>query len=409
MRSAPSPPPSTGSAGACRRRCSSWNDTRRVESRRGGRRVDIDQLMRAVAIVLAVTAIAVSIARRLNLGSTLGLLVVGAALGPYSPHPLLGMEHVDELQAIGEIGIVLLLFLLGLDIRPSRLWAMRGMVVGLGTAQYVLSAAAVAGALLLQGYGGGQRVVVIGLALAMSSAAVALGALEEHGDIGRLEGRATIAVQILQSFVLIGLLTVIPLLGTPVKSIQPPGLRHTLEVLGVILAIQVTARWILPRLLTLTATSLGSGAFALTIIAAVFGAAATLDSLGVSLTPRRVRPRGQPLELDLRRPGEGGGGPCQAVSPRPLLHHHRHGAGLARGAGRRSGPHAGPARAAGREVRGRGRARARLSLRAPRGPPHRGAPDALRRGGVRHRRQRSLVRHPGCPPLRVEPHLHLGV
>ena len=74
--------------------------------------MDIDQLMRAVAIVLAVTAVAVSVARRLNLGSTLGLLVVGAALGPHSPHPLLGIEHVDELQAIGEIGIVLLLFLL---------------------------------------------------------------------------------------------------------------------------------------------------------------------------------------------------------------------------------------------------------------------------------------------------------
>ncbi len=245
--------------------------------------MDIDQLMRAVAIVLAVTAVAVSIARRLNLGSTLGLLVVGAALGPHSPHPLLGIEHVDELQAIGEIGIVLLLFLLGLDIRPARLWAMRGMVVGLGTAQYVLSTAAIAGVLLLQGVGSGQPVVVIGLALAMSSAAVALPALTEHGDSGSLQGRATIAVQILQSFVLIALLTVIPLLGGPVGSIHAPGLRRTAEVLGVILAIQVGARWVLPRLLTLTATSLGSGAFTLTIIAAVFGTAATLDSLGVSM------------------------------------------------------------------------------------------------------------------------------
>ena len=245
--------------------------------------MDIDQLMPAVAIVLAVTAIAVSIARRLNLGSTLGLLVVGAALGPHSPHPLLGFGHVDELQAIGEIGVVLLLFLLGLDIRPARLWAMRGMVVGLGTAQYVLCAAAIAGVLLLQGAGSGEPVVVIGLALAMSSAAVALAALDEHGDTGNLEGRATIAVQILQSFVLIALLTVIPLLGAPAGSIHPPGLRHTLEVLGVILAIQVAARWVLPRLLTLTATNLGSGAFALTIIAAVFGTAATLDSLGVSM------------------------------------------------------------------------------------------------------------------------------
>jgi glutathione-regulated potassium-efflux system protein KefB len=245
--------------------------------------MDIDQLMRAVAIVLAVTAIAVTIARRLNLGSTLGLLVVGAALGPHSPHPLMGMEHVDELQAVGEVGVVLLLFLLGLDIRPSRLWAMRGMVVGLGTAQFVLSAAAIAGALALNGVGAWKGMVVVGLALAMSSAAVSIAALQDHGGTASLEGRATIAVQILQSFVLIALLIAIPLLGAPVRSVQPPGLRHTLEVLGVILVIQVTARWVLPRLLTLTATNLGSGAFTLTIIAAVFGAAATLDSLGVSM------------------------------------------------------------------------------------------------------------------------------
>jgi glutathione-regulated potassium-efflux system protein KefB len=245
--------------------------------------MDIDQLMRAVAIVLAVTAVAVSIARRLNLGSTLGLLVVGAALGPHSPHPLLGISHVDELQAVGEIGVVLLLFLLGLDIRPSRLWAMRGMIVGLGTAQYILSSLAIAGVLLLTGVGTGEPLVIIGLALAMSSAAVAMAALDEHGDAGSPQGRATIAVQILQSFVLIALLTVIPLLGSTPRSIHPPGLRHTSEVLGIILAIQLLARFVLPRLLTLTAINLGSGAFALTIIAAVFGAAATLDSFGVSM------------------------------------------------------------------------------------------------------------------------------
>jgi glutathione-regulated potassium-efflux system protein KefB len=156
------------------------------------------------------------------------------------------------------------------------------MVVGLGTAQYVLSALAIAGVLLLHGADTGEPVVIIGLALAMSSAALALGALEEHSDTGSSEGRATIAVQILQSFVLIGLLTVIPLLGAR-PGVHPLGLRHTLEVLGVILAIQVLARWVLPRLLTLTATNLGSGGFTLTIIAAVFGAAATLDSVGVSM------------------------------------------------------------------------------------------------------------------------------
>lgn len=245
--------------------------------------MDIDELMRAVAIVLGLTVVAVGLARQLALGSTLALLVVGIALGPHSPRPLLGPEHIEELQAVGEVGVVLLLFLMGIDTRPSRLWAMRGMIVGLGTLQYVVTALAIAGVLLVHGVGTGEPVLIIGLILAMSSAAVALGALDEHGDAASPEGRATLAVQILQSFVVIGLLTLIPLLGATSRSVHSPGFRHTAEVLGAIVTVQVLARWVLPRVLSLTARTLGAGALTLVIIAAVFGAAATLDSLGVSM------------------------------------------------------------------------------------------------------------------------------
>jgi glutathione-regulated potassium-efflux system ancillary protein KefC len=245
--------------------------------------MDIDQLMLAAAILMTATAIAVGVAKKLNLGSTVALLAVGVALGPHSPHPLL-VNHVDELHALGEIGVALLLFLLGLDVRPRRLWSLRRMVIGFGSLQYLLSAAAIAGLLFLLGPAHWLPVVLVGLGLAMSSAAIALAAIEERADTATPEGRTTIAVQILQAFVVIAVLAVIPILGSfPVHDVEPPSVRRVLEVLGAVIGVYVVGRYLLPRVLVLTARNLGSGAFGLIIIAAVFGAASLLDRLGISM------------------------------------------------------------------------------------------------------------------------------
>ena len=103
--------------------------------------MNISYLMLAVAIMMVATTVAVAVAKRLNLGSIVALLVVGMALGPHSPMPLV-TGHVDELQAVGEIGVMLLMFAIGLDTQPNRLWSMRRLVFGLGSAQYALTSAA---------------------------------------------------------------------------------------------------------------------------------------------------------------------------------------------------------------------------------------------------------------------------
>jgi glutathione-regulated potassium-efflux system protein KefB len=97
--------------------------------------------------MITATVVAGSVAKQLNLGSIVALLVVGMALGPHSPRPLL-TGHVEELQTVGEIGVILLLFLFGLETKPERLSSMRRLFYGLGTAQYFLTTIAIAGLLI---------------------------------------------------------------------------------------------------------------------------------------------------------------------------------------------------------------------------------------------------------------------
>ena len=131
--------------------------------------------------MITATVVAGSVAKKLNLGSIVALLVVGMALGPHSPRPLL-TGHIEELQTVGEIGVILLLFLVGLETQPGKLSSMRRLFFGLGTAQYLLTAIAIAGLLIAVAHLHWQSALIIALGLAMSSDAIAIASLEEHGE-----------------------------------------------------------------------------------------------------------------------------------------------------------------------------------------------------------------------------------
>jgi glutathione-regulated potassium-efflux system protein KefB len=131
--------------------------------------------------MITATVVAGSVAKQLNLGSIVALLVVGMALGPHSPRPLL-TGHVEELQTVGEIGVILLLFLVGLETKPEKLSSMRRLLYGLGTGQYLLTAIAIAGFLLAVGQGHWQSAFILALGLAMSSDVIAISSLEEHSE-----------------------------------------------------------------------------------------------------------------------------------------------------------------------------------------------------------------------------------
>ncbi|HEY6382800.1 MAG TPA: cation:proton antiporter, partial [Pseudolabrys sp.] len=199
--------------------------------------MDTDQILLAVVVLLTAVVIAGGVAKKLNLGSTVALLAVGMALGPHSPKPLL-TDHVDELQAVGEIGVVLLLFLVGLGTQPKRLLSMRRLVLGLGTAQLLLTAAAIAGLLIAVALEQWQWALIVGLGLAMSSDAVAISTLEERAESASPLGQAVMAVLINQSFMVIVVLAVIPILAAGLtQGIPVPNLDKAFEVIAAVAAV----------------------------------------------------------------------------------------------------------------------------------------------------------------------------
>src|SRR3546814_6625935 len=129
--------------------------------------------------VISSAVVAVLLMGRVGFGALLGYLAAGVVIGPF----VLGLvSDVDAILHFGEFGVVLLLFIIGLELHPSRLWALRRPILGLGSAQLVTSAAAIAAAAYLLGIGM-QQSVVIGLVLGLSSTAFALQTLAERKEL----------------------------------------------------------------------------------------------------------------------------------------------------------------------------------------------------------------------------------
>jgi len=239
--------------------------------------------MFATAVMMLATAIAIGVAKKLNLGSIVALLVVGMALGPHSPLPLF-TGHIDQLQAVGEIGVMLLMFVVGLDVQPKSLWSMRRLVFGLGPAQYLLTTAAIMALLVWITGLNWHLALVVGLGLAMSSSAVLYPILQERGEEASLQGRAAMALDIFQSFMVIPVLALIPILGVGHAGRGSiPTVDKALAVCAAVAAVYVLGRYLLPRALVLTARNLGSGAFALIVLAGVLGAGWLMDKVGISM------------------------------------------------------------------------------------------------------------------------------
>jgi len=163
------------------------------------------------SIYLGAAVILVPLAVRLGLGSVLGYLAAGILLGPV--FGLAGAE-TTELHHISEFGVVMMMFLIGLELEPQALWDMRNRLVGLGGAQIALTI----GFIGLTAWAAGQNwrsAVVIGMMLAMSSTAIVLQTLTEKGLMGSPGGRASFAVLLSQDMAVVPMLSVVPLLTLP--------------------------------------------------------------------------------------------------------------------------------------------------------------------------------------------------
>jgi glutathione-regulated potassium-efflux system protein KefB len=172
------------------------------------------------AMLLAAAAIAAPLAKIARVGTVLGYLIAGMLLGPYGFGQVFSVYEADEMLHFAEFGIVLLLFLIGLELRPKRLMSMRNAIFGLGGAQVALTAAAVA----VLGASLGLAVstaLFIGFALALSSTAFALQVLEEKGELTARHGRLAFAVLLFQDLAAIPLIALVPLFAVGAGGVKP--------------------------------------------------------------------------------------------------------------------------------------------------------------------------------------------
>jgi len=169
-----------------------------------------DNLLFQAFIYLFAAVISVTIAKRLGLGSVLGYILAGVIIGPFALK-FVGTE-TGEVMHFAEFGVVLMLFLIGLELQPSRLWKLKGPIVGLGGLQ-VLTTAVVIGAIAYTLDFGWRISLAIGLILALSSTAIVLQTLSEKGLMNSEGGRSSFSVLLFQDIAVIPMLALIPLLA----------------------------------------------------------------------------------------------------------------------------------------------------------------------------------------------------
>ena len=231
-----------------------------------------------ILILLAVAIIAIPVFQRLRLGSVLGYLAAGAIVGPWG----LGfIDQIEEIQDIAEFGVVFLLFIIGIELQPARLWAMRRMVFGLGTAQVIVTGLVITGLALL--FEQPLRIaVIIGFGLALSSTAFGLQILTERGEMGTSHGRAALSVLLLQDLAVVPLLTLVSLLAAETPLLE--GIEFAiLDAMLVIAGVIIIGRFFLSPILRLVATSRTAEVFTAAAVFAVLGTAWLMKEVGLSL------------------------------------------------------------------------------------------------------------------------------
>lgn len=231
------------------------------------------------AIFLAAAVIAVPIAKKLGLGSVLGYLAAGTAIGPWG----LGLvSDVDSILHFGEFGVVLLLFMIGLELQPGRLWTMRRPVFGTGGVQVLVTAALLAGVSYAFGLSLAASVAV-GLALSLSSTAFALQIMAEKGHLTSRYGRTAFSILLFQDIAAIPMIALIPLMGSDVDMTATEAALSALKVAAVIAAVIVVGRFLLRIVLRKVAEANLREIFTACGLLTVIGTALIMQSVGLSI------------------------------------------------------------------------------------------------------------------------------
>lgn len=244
--------------------------------------MELDTFLSSAVLLLTAAAVGVAVFKQFGLGSVVGLLVAGIVVGPHSPGPYV-TTHVEDVRHFTELGVVLLLFAIGLEMRPAGLWAMRREVLGLGSLQILISGLVIAAYMLLY-LDSWRTALLAGITLALSSTAFVVQLLYERGEFSTSHGRASFAVLLMQDLAVVPLLAVVPILSdTGVLSMEVPLWKQIGVVLGTLSLLFVFGHYIVPKVLERLSRQGNREGFVLVVLLAVFAAAWATSEAGLSM------------------------------------------------------------------------------------------------------------------------------
>jgi glutathione-regulated potassium-efflux system protein KefB len=238
-------------------------------------------LLQAAVVFLCAAVLIVPLAKRLQLGAVLGYLFAGVIIGP----SVLGLiDNPQSVANISELGVVLLLFIIGLELSPRRLWVMRKSVFGVGLAQVLLTGSTI-GVVALFVFGQPlNSAIVLGLGLALSSTAFGLQSLAERKELTSPHGRLAFAILLFQDIAAIPLIAMVPLLaGGSHSASAAENLNHGLQVLASIAVVVVGGRYLLRPIFRVVSKAALPEVSTATALLVVIGTAWLMELAGISM------------------------------------------------------------------------------------------------------------------------------
>jgi glutathione-regulated potassium-efflux system protein KefB len=246
--------------------------------------MELSSILIALIFMLGATALCVVLFDRLGFGTVLSFIFAGIIIGPHTPGPV-ASQHVNELQNVAELGVVLFMFTVGLEMLPRKVWAMRRLLFGLGSAQMLATAAILGVYLVFLVKVQWQTAIILGFGFAMSSTAIIMTTLQERGALASEHGQTTFAILMAQDLWVVPVMGLVPILAhRTAQAAVIPIWQKALLVVGILTGIFVVGRYLLPSVLGYAAKRRQMDAFGILLFLAVIAASWAVDRVGISMT-----------------------------------------------------------------------------------------------------------------------------